>query len=83
MVRWLCATVVEVVLSGFAFLLLTGRYINEGRVVVVLTRAHGLHAGDLFVLTGWGVATAAVVTLALTRRQPTGASSARGAGPGV
>jgi hypothetical protein len=69
-IRWLCATVAEVVLSGFAFLLLTGRYINEGRVVVVLTRDHGLHSGDLFVIAGWVVATGALVALALPRRRP-------------
>jgi len=69
--RLLYATVVEAVLSGFAFLLLTGRYFEEGRVVVVLTRTHGLHSGDLFVLAGWAVATAALVALALPGRRPT------------
>jgi hypothetical protein len=68
--RWLCATVAEVVLSGFAFLLLTGRYINEGGVVVVLTRDHGLHSGDFFILAGWVAATAALLVLAVPRRTP-------------
>jgi hypothetical protein len=67
--RLLYATVVEAVLSGFAFLLVTGEYFDEGRVVVVLTRAHGLHSGDLFVLAGWALATAALVGLALPARR--------------
>lgn len=62
--RWLCALVVGGVVSGFAALLITGRYANDGPLVVALTRSHGLHAGDLFVLAGWAVAMAAVVLLA-------------------
>jgi hypothetical protein len=82
--RWLYATVAEMVLSGFAFLLLTGRYFNEGRVVVILTRDHGLHSGDFFVLGGWVVATAALLALVLPRRAPTRIGAAARAGrPGV
>jgi hypothetical protein len=66
-VRWLYALVVGAIVSGFTVLLLTGRYINDGPVVVTLTKAHGLHAGDLFVIAGWVVAMAALVLLA---RQP-------------
>ncbi len=64
MVRWLYALVVGGIVSGFTVLLLTGRYINDGPVVITLTRSHGLHAGDLFVITGWAVAMAALVLLA-------------------
>ena len=64
MLRWLCALVVAGIVSGFAFLLLTGRYINDGPVVITLTDSHGLHAGDLFVLAGWAVAMAALAVLA-------------------
>ena len=64
MIRWSCALVVGAVLSGFAFLLLTGRYINDGAVVVTLSARHGLHVGDLFVLAGWAAAIAALVVLA-------------------
>jgi hypothetical protein len=70
-IRWLYASVAEAVLSGFAFLLLTGRYINEGRVVLSVSQRHGLHSGDLFVLAGWFVATCALVALVLSRRRPT------------
>jgi hypothetical protein len=66
-IRWLCALVVGAVLSVFAFLLVTGRYINDGPVVITLTRNHGLHVGDLFVIGGWGVAMTALVVL-VTRR---------------
>ncbi|SDN44294.1 hypothetical protein SAMN05660642_04852 [Geodermatophilus siccatus] len=60
MFRWLSALVVAVVLSGFAVLLLTGQYLNEGPVLVRLTRTHGVHVGDLFVVLGWAVALLAV-----------------------
>jgi hypothetical protein len=51
--RWFCALVVGGALSGFAFLLLTGRYINDGPVIVTVVQDHGLHAGDVFVIAGW------------------------------
>jgi hypothetical protein len=63
-IRWLCALVVGGILSGFAFLLLTGRYINDGEVLIRLTQGHGLHVGDLFVIAGWAVAMAALFLLA-------------------
>ena len=63
-VRWLYALVVGGIVSGFTALLLTGRYINDGPVVLSLTTSHGLHAGDLFVIAGWVVAMAALVLLA-------------------
>jgi hypothetical protein len=63
-IRWLCALLVGGVTSGFAFLLVTGHYSNDGPVVVVITREHGLHEGDLFVIAGWVVAMLALVILA-------------------
>ncbi len=60
MLRWLCALVVGGILTAFTFLLLTGRYINDGPVVVAVTSSHGVHAGDIFVLAGWAVAMAAL-----------------------
>jgi hypothetical protein len=62
--RWLCALVVGGILSAFTFLLLTGRYINDGPVVVALTESHGLHAGDLFVIAGWAVGMTTLLVLA-------------------
>jgi hypothetical protein len=50
--------------SGFAFLLLTGRYINDGPVLVTVSSNHGLHAGDLFVIAGWAVSMVALLALA-------------------
>jgi hypothetical protein len=58
--RWLYALTVAGILSGFAFLLLTGSYINDGPVLVRLTASHGLHAGDLVILAGWVVGMAAL-----------------------
>lgn len=63
MLRWLSALVVAAVLSGFAVLLLTGQYVNEGPVLVRLTRTHGVHVGDLFILLGWAAALLGVVGL--------------------
>jgi hypothetical protein len=55
------------VVSGFAFLLLTGSYLNDGPVVLRLSANHGLHAGDLFVFLGWLAAMAALGWLAPRR----------------
>ena len=64
-VRWLCALVAAGVVTGFAFLLLTGRYFNDGPVLVQLTPAHGLHEGDVFVIAGWLVSLVALAVLLL------------------
>jgi hypothetical protein len=63
-IRWACAGAAGAVVSGFAFLLLTGQYINEGPVLVTVAPDHGLHEGDIFVIGGWVVAIAALVLLA-------------------
>ena len=44
--RWLCVLTVVGVVSGFALLLLTGQYINDGPVVVAVSDRHGIHADD-------------------------------------
>jgi hypothetical protein len=64
-VRWFCALVSWTILSGFAFLLVTGQYINDGPTVVPLSHNHGVHAGDLLVTAGWAIAMLAVAALAL------------------
>jgi len=66
--RRVYAGVVGAVLTGFAFLLLTGRYLTDGPVLVRLGDGHGLHAGDLVVIAGWLVAMTALVLL--TSRGP-------------
>jgi hypothetical protein len=73
MFRWACTLLVGAVLSGFAFLLVFGRYPNDGPVVIRVGPSHGLHAGDLFVIGGWALAMAALVLLA-TRRGRLGPS---------
>jgi hypothetical protein len=67
--RWLCALLVATVVSGFAFLLLTGRYISEGPVLVRVSRTHGVHAGDVLVIGAWGIAIVAVFLLAFMSRR--------------
>lgn len=68
MLRLLCTLLVGAVLTGFAFLLVTGRYVNEGVVVARVTQEHGLHVGDLFVIGGWVAAMTGLVVLASSRR---------------
>ncbi|WP_146146220.1 hypothetical protein [Geodermatophilus tzadiensis] len=70
MFRWVCAAVAGAVLSGFAFLLVTGRYANDGPVILQLGAGHGLHRGDLFVATGWAVAMVMLAVLAWPHRRP-------------
>ena len=65
--RWLCVLVAGGVLSGFAFLLVTGSYLNDGPVVLRLSAHRGRHAGDLIVVLGWLVAMVALGLLALGR----------------
>jgi hypothetical protein len=68
--RWFCALVIGGVLSGFAFLLVTGKYDNDGPVLLRITRGHGLHAGDFFVIAAWVLAMLALVLLTATRQVP-------------
>ena len=58
--RWLFAIVIAGILSAFAVLLLTGEYVNDGPVLVALSEGHGIHKGDIFVVTGWAAALLAV-----------------------
>ena len=67
MLRWLCALVVGGTLTAFTFLLVTGDYITDGPVLIAVTKTHGLHDGDLFVIAGWAVAMAALAVLARER----------------
>jgi hypothetical protein len=64
--RWLCALITGLVLTGFAFLLVTGDYINDGPVVASVTEDHGLHEGDLFVIAGWAVGVLSLGLLAMS-----------------
>jgi len=68
-VDWACAVVAVVVLTGFAGLLVTGRYLADGPVLFAVSKRHGLHEGDLYVGTGWVLAVAAVLLLTLRRRR--------------
>jgi hypothetical protein len=82
MVRWACAAVTALVLTGLAFLLLTGQYLHDGQVVVEVTRKHGVHQGDLFVVAGWAVAMVCLLVLAVmpARRRATAGASAESRG---
>ncbi|MGY1703996.1 hypothetical protein ACI79C_05430 [Geodermatophilus sp. SYSU D00697] len=56
MLRWVLGVVVAAILSTFAFLLLTGEYLNDGPVLLRLGEDHGIHRGDIFVVGGWAAA---------------------------
>ncbi len=61
--RWLSALVIAVILSAFAVLLLTGRYVNDGPVLVALGADRGIHQGDVFIVAGWAFAQLSVIGL--------------------
>jgi hypothetical protein len=63
MLRWLGALVVAAILSCFAFLLLTGHYVDEGRVIIAIAPGRGLHLGDVFILVAWFVGVLGCLTL--------------------
>ncbi len=65
MLRWLFASVIGAVLTGFVFLLITGDYIKDGPVLVEFSSNHGIHRGDLFVMAGWTVSMLALLALVL------------------
>ncbi|MGY1684746.1 hypothetical protein ACI8AK_04050 [Geodermatophilus sp. SYSU D00867] len=66
--RWLFALVTAAMLTAFAALLVTGRYYNEGPVLVRVTAEHGLHRGDVFVVTGWAAGMLSLAGLLLLSR---------------
>ena len=68
LVRWVYASIATGVLTGFAFLLVTGSYSNDGPAVLKLTPERGLHTGDIFVLAGWAAGVLAVLLLTVQRR---------------
>ncbi|SFT34063.1 hypothetical protein SAMN05660657_00213 [Geodermatophilus amargosae] len=67
--RWLFALVVAVMLTVFGLLLVTGEYYNEGPVLLRVAEDHGLHQGDIFVLTGWAAGMLSLSGLLLLRRR--------------
>ena len=68
-VDWGCALVAVAVLTGFAALLVTGRYIADGPILLTVSAQHGLHEGDLYIGTGWVLAVLAVLLLTVRRRR--------------
>ena len=69
MLRWLFAAVVAGILTAFAVLLVTGKYVNDGPVLFRVTAEHGMHQGDVFVVGGWAAALLSEVGLLVTTRR--------------
>jgi hypothetical protein len=68
--RWSGALLTAAVLSGFAVLLLTGEYIRSGPVLVRLSENHGIHRGDLGIVSFWVLGMVGVLVTLLARREP-------------
>jgi hypothetical protein len=68
-VRWLGALLVALVLTGFALLLLSGQYFREGPVVATVSENHGIHRGDIGIVSVWGLGMIGL-GLTLTSRRP-------------
>ncbi|SFK92694.1 hypothetical protein [Geodermatophilus ruber] len=66
MLRWLLALVIAGIVTAFAVLLLTGKYINDGPVLIAFSSEHGIHRGDVFVIAGWAATLLSEVGLLLT-----------------
>jgi hypothetical protein len=77
--RRLCTGMIGATLTVFAVLLVTGRYAEEGPILFRFTARHGVHAGDLVVLTVWAVSMLALAGLA--RRSAPSRTSAPGSPP--
>ncbi len=69
MVRWLGALLVAMALTGFALLLLSGQYFREGPVVATVTEDHGIHRGDIGIVSVWGLGMIGL-GLTLAHRRP-------------
>ena len=67
MLRWVGVLLTAAVLSGFAFLLLTGDYIREGPVLVTLSETHGIHRGDVGIVAFWALGMIGLLIAALSR----------------
>lgn len=65
--HWLTTAVTSAVLTAFAVLIVSGRVVTEGPVVLVLSRTHGVHLGDLGVLAAWCAGVAAPLARGLRR----------------
>ncbi len=66
--RWAFSLAIVVILTGFALLLLSGSYANDGSIILVVADGHGLHQGDVFVLAGWATGVLSALGLAAGRR---------------
>jgi len=65
--RWLVGLIAAGVLSVFTALLLNGRYRVEGPVLLSLWEDHGIHRGDLLIISGWLIGMIAVAVLLFER----------------
>jgi hypothetical protein len=68
--RWSGALLTTAVLSAFAVLLLTGEYIRSGPVLVRLSEDHGIHRGDIGIVSFWALGMVGVLVTLLASRDP-------------
>jgi asparagine N-glycosylation enzyme membrane subunit Stt3 len=68
MVRWLGAMLAAAIMSVFAVLLLTGDYVREGPVLVRLSTTHGIHRGDLGIVSLWTLGMLSLLAVVIAGR---------------
>ena len=69
MLRWAAAALTAAVMTGFAVLLLAGRYVREGPVLVTFSETHGLHRGDVGIMAAWALGMIGLLTSLLAQRR--------------
>ena len=62
------ALMTAAVLSGFTVLLLTGDYVREGPILVSLSATHGIHRGDVGIVSMWALGMIGLSIVLFTRR---------------
>src|SRR4051812_43741404 len=83
MLRWVGALMTAAVLSGFAVLLLTGDYVREGPVLLTLTATHGIHRGDVGIVSFWTLGMIGLSIALFARRRHPASSSKASVGAGA
>jgi hypothetical protein len=51
--HWAATAVAVLVMTAFAVDIISGRVVTEGPVLLTLSRTHGIHLGDLYVVAAW------------------------------
>lgn len=69
MFRWAGVLTTAAIMSVFTVLLLTGDYVREGPVLVTLSSEHGIHRGDVGIVSLWTLGMIGLLVVAFTERR--------------